>query len=78
MRIVGKWLLADDGVTRPVVEADVRAADGGLEAEIFLIDIGADRTVFSASLLSKLGFPLSRRRPPSALRALAVNRRFWS
>ncbi len=56
MRIVGEWLLADDGVTRPVVEADVQAVDGGFLREEFLIDCGADRTVFSETLLRKLGF----------------------
>jgi hypothetical protein len=59
MRIVGEWLLADDGVTRPVVEADVQAAEGDLLRERFLVDSGADRTVFSESLLSKRGFPAS-------------------
>jgi hypothetical protein len=53
MRIVGEWRLADDGVTRPFVEADVQAADGGMLPEIFLIDCGADRTVFSESFLRK-------------------------
>jgi hypothetical protein len=57
MRIVGEWLMRDDGVTRPVVRAKVAAADGTWERDIFLVDSGADRTVFSARLLWKLGFP---------------------
>jgi hypothetical protein len=57
MRIVGKWQVGDDGVTRPVVRVEVQAADGRSEPEEFLIDSGADRTVFSASLLERLGFP---------------------
>jgi hypothetical protein len=57
MRIVGEWLVDDNGVTCPVVRVAVRATDGRMEAEDFLVDSGADRTVFSASLLEKLGFP---------------------
>ena len=59
MRIVGKWLVSDDGVTRPVLQAGVRALDGTLETDVFLIDSGADRTVFSADLLRRLGFPMT-------------------
>jgi hypothetical protein len=59
MRIVGEWLMRDDGATRPVVRAKVEAADGTLERDIFLVDSGADRTVFSARLLWKLGFPMT-------------------
>jgi hypothetical protein len=54
MRIVGEWLVGDDGVTRPVVRAKVQAADGTLQPGVFLIDCGADRTVFSAYLLGNL------------------------
>jgi hypothetical protein len=48
MRVNGKWLLCDDGVIRPVVPGFVRAADGQLVEVAFLLDAGADRTVFSA------------------------------
>jgi hypothetical protein len=54
MRIVGERLDGDDGVTRPVVRAKVQAADGTLQPGVFLIDSGADRTVFSAYLLRDL------------------------
>ena len=47
----------DDGVKGPVVLVEVQAADGSKEPERFLIDPGADRTVFSANLLGSLGFP---------------------
>jgi hypothetical protein len=57
MRIVGEWLLCDDGVTRPVILARVLAADGTARVDRFLIDSGADRTVFSAALLATLGLP---------------------
>jgi hypothetical protein len=59
MRIAGKWQAADDGGTRPVVEAQVRGADGILHTERFLIDSGADRTVFRAHLLEMLDFPVN-------------------
>src|SRR6266498_2162877 len=48
MRVNGKWLLCDDGVIRPVVPGFVRAAGGQLVEVTFLLDAGADRTVFSA------------------------------
>ena len=57
MRIVGEWQTGDDGMTRPVVRAKCGPLDGTLQADVFLIDSGADRTVFSADLLEKLGFP---------------------
>jgi hypothetical protein len=44
-------------VERPVVWAKVLDAAGTLRAEAFLIDPGADRTVFSADLLTKLQLP---------------------
>jgi hypothetical protein len=57
MRIVGKWLVCNDAITRPTVRAEVQAADGSLHAGVFLIDSCADRTVLGADLLDKLGFP---------------------
>jgi hypothetical protein len=59
MRIVGGWQAGEDGVTRPVLQASVRALDGTLEPDVFLIDSGADRTVFSANLVRRLGFPMT-------------------
>ena len=55
MRVDGQWLVCDDGVVRPVISGDIRAADGSLEQCEFLVDTGADRTVFSAATLAKLG-----------------------
>jgi hypothetical protein len=63
MRVVGEWLLCDDGVTRPVIRAKVAGADGQLYPERFLLDLGADRTVFSAGLLSDLQV-LGNHHPP--------------
>jgi hypothetical protein len=57
MRIVGSWLLCEDGVTRPTVRAQVLAADGTLVSEDFLVDLAADRSVFSAVLQTRLGLP---------------------
>ncbi len=57
MVIAGSWQLCDDGLTRPVLRASIRASDGTLIADDFLIDSGADRTVFSAALMVRLQLP---------------------
>jgi len=54
MRINGEWLLCDDGIVRPVVPGEVLASNGSWQRAEFLIDTGADRTVFSAAILSAL------------------------
>ena len=54
MRIDGQWLVCDDGVGRPVISGDIRTADGSWEQSEFLVDTGADRTVFSAATLARL------------------------
>jgi hypothetical protein len=54
MRVDGKWLLCDDGVSRPVVPGVVRLADGQWVEVAFLLDAGADRTVFSPDFLPLL------------------------
>jgi hypothetical protein len=54
MRIDGQWLWCDDGVRRPVINGEIRAANGSWEKSEFLLDTGADRTVFSAATLAKL------------------------
>src|SRR5213079_1797188 len=46
LRIAGEWQLGEDGVTRPTVAGNVLGADGTPFGEFFLIDSGADRTVF--------------------------------
>jgi hypothetical protein len=55
MLISGRWLLCDDGVVRPIIQANALAADGSWEEVDFLVDVGADRTVFSAPILATLG-----------------------
>ncbi|ETW93346.1 retropepsin-like aspartic protease [Candidatus Entotheonella palauensis] len=55
MRIDGQWLVCDDGVIRPVISGEIQAANGSWEKSEFLVDTGADRTVFSAATLARLG-----------------------
>jgi len=55
MQISGEWLLCDDDVRRPVIRGEVLASDGAWVPAEFLVDTGADRTVFSAGLLALLG-----------------------
>ena len=55
MRIDGKWLLCDDGVLRPVIQAEARNAQGAWTEFRMLLDVGADRTVLSADVLRELG-----------------------
>jgi hypothetical protein len=62
MRVVGEWLECGDGAVRPVVRVQVTSRTGRVLSESFLIDSGADRTVFSADLLRRLEAPID---PPS-------------
>lgn len=55
MRIAGQWRHCDDGIVRPVITLRVDVPGGVLIDDTFLVDPGADRTVFSAALLAKLG-----------------------
>src|SRR5713226_1502012 len=56
MQINGEWYLCDDDVERPVIRGEVLTSRGSWEPTRFLVDTGADRTVFSAELLAALGF----------------------
>ena len=47
MQINGEWLICDDGIVRPVVRGEILAANGSWVPVPFLLDTGADRTVFS-------------------------------
>ena len=51
MRVNGKWLLCEDGEIRPIVPGMVQLADRQWLEITFLLDAGADRTVFSARFL---------------------------
>jgi Aspartyl protease len=57
MVIYGDWLLDEDGTARPIVRGEVLASDGSWIRAPFLLDTGADCTVFSQSLLALLGLP---------------------
>jgi hypothetical protein len=54
MRINGAWLSGDDEVLRPTVPGLVRLQDGQWVEVAFLLDGGADRTVFSAGFRTLL------------------------
>ena len=54
MRTNGKWMLCDDNVVRPGVQGLVKVAVGNWAEVTFLLDAGADRTVFSAQFLHLL------------------------
>jgi len=54
MRVNGAWLPGDDGVIRPIVPGLVRLADAQWLEVSFLLDAGADRTVFGADFFSLL------------------------
>jgi hypothetical protein len=56
MRIDGEWYECDDGFVRPVIRGEILTATGSWEPAPFLVDTGADRTVFSAAVLDVLGF----------------------
>ncbi len=54
MRINGKWLECEDGEIRPVAHGMARLANGQWLEVAFLLDGGADRTVFSPDFLDLL------------------------
>jgi len=54
MRVNGQWLRCDDGIVRPTIQAFVLVSGEAWVELIFLLDAGADRTVFSARLLHRL------------------------
>jgi predicted aspartyl protease len=54
MRIDGEWLLFDDGVVRLVIPGQILSGHGSWVRAPFLVDTGADRTVFSAPVLEAL------------------------
>src|SRR5207253_1125946 len=57
MLIRGHWTQCDDGIVRPVIASEVLAADGSWLPVELLVDVGADRTVFSSGVLATLGLP---------------------
>lgn len=57
MVIAGEWSLEEDGIPRPIVRVEIPTTGGPVVVEPFLVDTGADCTVFSARLLAKLALP---------------------
>jgi hypothetical protein len=55
MHIHGEWLLFDDGMVRPVIRGEILTGERLWQPAEFLVDTGADRTVFNAATLAKLG-----------------------
>ena len=55
MLINGLWCLCDDGIIRPVIQGEALNSAGEWHKISFLVDTGADRTVFCADDLSGLG-----------------------
>lgn len=54
MRINGEWYLGDDGIIRPVIRGEILTSRGLWIRAPFLVDTGADQTVFSAAILTAL------------------------
>jgi hypothetical protein len=52
MRVNGEWGVCSDGDTRPILRAEILLPDSTWLEVRFLIDTGADRTVFSADVLA--------------------------
>jgi hypothetical protein len=64
MQINGEWLLCDDGIVRPVIRGHILDGNDVWIQAPFLVDTGADRTVFSAPVLAALALqpPLATER----------------
>jgi hypothetical protein len=54
MQINGEWFLGSDGIVRPVIRGEILTDNGSWVSAPFLMDTGADRTVFSATILAAL------------------------
>lgn len=55
MRINGEWYVGDENIARPIIRGAIRDRNGAWQRTLFLVDTGADRTVFSAAILAVLG-----------------------
>ena len=64
MLITGEWFLFPDDIFRPVVRGEVLSSTGAWVPVPFLLDTGADRTVFSAAVLSELSLPVLNAEEP--------------
>lgn len=70
MRIVGEWRLFPDGVTRPIMAAEMQSAAGGRVIVRFLVDSGADRTALNAAALIDLDLPFQDSAPGDSIRGI--------
>lgn len=52
MRISSLWYAGDDGIRRPVIQGEVLTSNRLWIKAPFLVDTGADLTVFSAAILA--------------------------
>jgi len=68
MHFDGQWLLCDDGIRRPIMRCEVLADDGQWRTAEFLVDTGADRTVFSKNVLEAVA--LSGSQPGGDIRGV--------
>lgn len=57
MRLDGEWLHCVDGETRPVICGELLGGDGVWREIEFLVDTGADRTIFTARAVEDSGLP---------------------
>ena len=57
MLVAGVWHQCDDGIIRPVIQAEILAHYNSWWKAPFLLDTGADRTVLSADILTALRLP---------------------
>jgi aspartyl protease len=65
MLVNGNWVMCDDAFIRPLISASVMALDQTWSPAEFLVDTGADRTVFCGAFLRKTG--LTHRPAPHQL-----------
>jgi hypothetical protein len=54
MRFHGEWFECDDGIVRPIMQAEILSANRRWIPAALLVDTGADRTIFSSDLLHAL------------------------
>ena len=57
MVIAGLWVLGDDAITRPIADVWILNDVGDRAPVRFLLDTGADRTVFNEPVLRELAQP---------------------
>ena len=71
MRIEGEWILFSDGVTRPLIKAQLLDRFGsGLDVR-FLVDCGADRTVLTAPVIDRLQLPQQPSPPDTVIKGIS-------